>query len=102
MLISNAKKQIPVTTFTTTVKVEAACKVKQVTYNNVIWVSKNKNWVLYEHRIYGIVIQNVTNCFILDVPVLLKCSGAVLYDEPEQLPKYVKQQVSKILNKYFN
>ena len=101
MLIKNAKKQIPVTTFTTTVKVEAACKVKQVTFNNVIWVSKNKNWVLYEHRIYGIVIQNVTNFFTLDVPVLLKCSGAVLYDEPEQLPKYVKQQISKILNKYF-
>ena len=101
MLIKNAKKQIPVTTFTTTVKVEAACKVKQVTYNNVIWVSKNKNWVLYEHSIYGIVIQNVTNCFTLDVPVLLS-SGAVLYDDKEQLPKYVKQQVSKILNKYFN
>ena len=101
MLIKNAKKQIPVTTFTTTINVEAACEVEQVTFNNVIWVSKNKNWVLYEHHIYGIVIQNVTNCFTLDVPFLLS-SGAVLYDDEEQLPKYVKQQISKILNKYFN
>ena len=101
MLIKNAKKQIPVTTFTTTVKVEAACKVKQVTYNNVIWAAKNKNWVLYEHSIHGIVIENTTNCYNFDVPHLLS-NGVVLYDNEEQLPKYVKQQISKILNKYFN
>ena len=47
MLIKNAKKQIPVTTFTTTVKVEATCKVKQVTYNNVIWVKFFKNFFTY-------------------------------------------------------
>ena len=101
MLIKNAKKQIPVTTFTTTVKVEAACKVKQVTYNNVIWVAKNKNWVLYEHSVHGIVIENTTNCYNFDVPHLLS-NGVVLYDNVEQLPKYVRQQISKILNKYFN
>ena len=100
MLIINAKKQIPVTKFTTTVKVEAACKVKKITYKNVIWVSKNKNWVLYEHKAYGIVIENITNCYTIDVPFLLS-NGAVLYDNPEQLPKYVRQQISKILNKYF-
>ena len=47
MLIKNAKKQIPVTTFTTTINVEAACEVEQVTFNNVIWVSKIKKKALF-------------------------------------------------------
>ena len=70
---------------------------KEVTYNNVLWVSSNRVWILYESD-YGIMLEN-TSQGTVDYPVLYD-DGDIAYDH-FYLPDYVKKNVKRVFHKYF-
>ena len=74
---------------------------KEVIYNNVLWVSPNRKWILYVNEDYHrIVLEDVINGEG-QFPIMYN-DGSVAYDNPYIIPKYVKENTSRCINKYYN
>lgn len=94
-ITENQKQNIEFKTYTC--KIEVFGGKREITYDNVIWLSSNKSWILYINECDHIIIEKI-NDWIVDFPILYD-SGIVAYDTPENIPKYVKDRVYKILVK---
>ena len=70
---------------------------KEVTYNNVLWASSNRVWILYESD-YGIMLEN-TSQGAVDYPILYN-NGDIAFDH-FYIPDYVKKNVKRVIYKYF-
>lgn len=68
---------------------------KEITYNNVIWVSNNKNWIFYVNDCEHFQIEKIDS-WVGDLPLLYN-DGSVAYDNPDNIPKYIKDRVKKTL-----
>ena len=72
---------------------------KEITYDNVMWVSPNKLWILYAND-DGIIQVEKINDVYCDYPLMYD-NGDVVYDGYLNIPKYVKENIKRILNKHF-
>ena len=98
MKVYNAKKEFNfLEDFTTNIFIFG--QEKEVTYKNVIWLSKNKNWILYVTDCDSIMIEKVDE-FICDIPIIYD-NKEVAFDNPYRFPKYVKEKVTSILRKHY-
>lgn len=95
MWLKDSKKEVR--TKTINLKTWGLGGEMEVTYDNVLWSSSNRVWVLYESD-YGIMLENTSNG-VVDYPIMYD-SGEVVYDH-FYLPNYVKKNVKRVINKYF-
>ena len=80
-----------------TCKIDVLGQEKEITYNNVIWVSTNKRWIFYINDCEHFQIEKI-NDWVGDLPLLYE-DGSVGYNNPENLPRYIKDRVQKTLIK---
>ena len=92
-ITENQKRNIKFKTYTCMIDVLG--NEKEVTYNNVIWVSSNKKWVFYVNESEHFQIEKI-NDWLGDLPLLYN-DGSVVYDSPDSIPKYIKDRVKKTL-----
>ena len=97
MNIMNAKKEFKFKAHTC--KIDVLGIEKEITYDNVIWVSPNKLWILYAND-DGIIQVEKINDVYCDYPLMYD-NGDVVYDGYLNIPKYVKENIKRILNKHF-
>ena len=64
-----------------------------------MWVSPNKLWILYAND-DGIIQVEKINDVYCDYPLMYD-NGDVVYDGYLNIPKYVKENIKRILNKHF-
>lgn len=77
------------------------CGIKDLLYTNVLWVSPNRKWILYVNEDYHrIVLEDVINGEG-QFPIMYN-DGSVAYDNPYVIPKYVKENITRCLIKYYN
>ena len=75
--------------------------IKDLLYTNVLWVSSNRKWVLYLNEDWHrIVLEDVINGEG-QFPIMYN-DGSIAYDNPYIVPKYVKENIARCLNKYYN
>ena len=94
-ITENQKKNIEFTIYTCTIDVLG--RKKEITYNNVIWLSKNKRWIFYVNESDHFQIETIDD-WIGDIPLLID-NESVLYDNPNNIPKYIRDKVKKTLIK---
>ena len=92
-ITENQKRNIKFKTYTCMIDVLG--NVKEVTYNNVIWVSSDKKWVFYVNESEHFQIEKI-NDFVTDFPLLYD-NGTVIYDNPQNIPKYIRDRIRKTL-----
>lgn len=97
MNIMDAKKEFKFKTHTC--KIDVLGIEKEITYDNVIWISPNKLWILYAND-DGIIQVEKFNDVYCDYPLMYD-NGHVVYDGYLNIPKYVKENIKRILNKHF-
>ena len=97
MNIMDAKKEFKFKTHTC--KIYVLGMEKEITYDNVMWVSPNKLWILYAND-DGIIQVEKINDVYCDYPLMYD-NGDVVYDGYLNIPKYVKENIKRILNKHF-
>ena len=97
MNIMDAKKEFKFKTHTC--KIDVLGTEKEITYDNVMWVSPNKLWILYAND-DGIIQVEKINDVYCDYPLMYD-NGDVVYDGYLNIPKYVKENIKRILNKHF-
>lgn len=73
---------------------------KEVIYNNVLWVSPNRKWILYVNDDYKIILEDIING-VGQFPIMYN-DNSIGYDNPYIIPKYVKENTSRCINKYYN
>lgn len=92
-ITENQKQNIVFNTYTC--KINVLGIEKEITYNNVIWLSNNKNWIFYVNECEHFQIEKIDS-FIADIPLLYD-DDSVVYDNPSNIPKYIKNKVRKTL-----
>ena len=97
MNIIVAKKEFKFKTHTC--KIDVLGMEKEITYDNVIWVSPNKLWILYASDNGTIRIEKINGIYC-DYPLMYD-NGDVVYDGNLNIPKYVKENIKRILNEHF-
>ena len=97
MNIIVAKKEFKFKTHTC--KIDVLGMEKEITYDNVIWVSPNKLWILYASDNGTIRIEKINGIYC-DYPLMYD-NGDVVYDGCLNIPKYVKENIKRILNEHF-
>lgn len=73
---------------------------KEVIYNNVLWVSPNRKWILYVNDDYKIILEDIING-VGQFPIMYN-DNSIGYDNSYIIPKYVKENTSRCINKYYN
>lgn len=97
MNIIVAKKEFKFKTHTC--KIDVLGMEKEITYDNVIWVSPNKLWILYASDNGTIRVEKINGIYS-DYPLMYD-NGDVVYDGYLNIPKYVKENIKRILNEHF-
>ena len=92
-ITENQKQNIEFKSYTC--KINVLGTQKEITYDNVIWISKNKNWIFYVNDCEHFQIEKIDS-WVGDLP-LLYSDGSVAYDNPDNIPKYIKDRVRKTL-----
>ena len=92
-ITENQKQNIEFKSYTC--KINVLGPQKEITYDNVIWISKNKNWIFYVNDCEHFQIEKIDS-WVGDLP-LLYADGTVAYDNPDSIPKYIKDRVRKTL-----
>ena len=92
-ITENQKQNIEFKSYTC--KINVLGTQKEITYDNVIWISKNKNWIFYVNDCEHFQIEKIDS-WVGDLPLLYN-DGMVGYNNPENIPKYIKDRVRKTL-----
>ena len=92
-ITENQKQNIEFKSYTC--KINVLGTQKEITYDNVIWISKNKNWIFYVNDCEHFQIEKIDS-WVGDLPLLYD-DGSVAYDNPDNIPKYIKDRVRKTL-----
>ena len=92
-ITENQKQNIEFKSYTC--KINVLGTQKEITYDNVIWISKNKNWIFYVNDCEHFQIEKIDS-WVGDLPLLYD-NGMVGYNNPENIPKYIKDRVRKTL-----
>ena len=92
-ITENQKQNIEFKSYTC--KINVLGTQKEITYNNVIWVSNNKRWVFYVNDCDHFQIEKLDS-WVGDLPLLYD-NDMVGYNNPENIPKYIKDRVKKTL-----
>lgn len=92
-ITENQKQNIKFKNYTC--KIDVFGITKEVTYNNVIWLSSNKKWVFYVNDCDHFQVEKI-NDWIGDIPLLID-DDTVVYDNPSYIPKYIRDKVKKTL-----
>ena len=92
-ITENQKQNIEFKSYTC--KINVLGTQKEITYDNVIWISKNKRWIFYVNDCEHFQIEKIDS-WVGDLP-LLYGDGSVAYDNPDNIPKYIKDRVRKTL-----
>ena len=95
MWLKDSKKDVK--TREINLKIRTVGGEKEIIYDNVLWCSNNRVWILYESD-YGIMLENTTQGTV-DYPIMYN-NGDIVYDH-FYLPNYVKKNVKRVINKYF-
>jgi hypothetical protein len=69
--------------------------------NIVMWQSKNEKWLINKvmnPRTRRVQVE-VTDGWLAQYPILYDNSTEIGYDNPYQIPKYVREQVRKVMLK---
>ena len=92
-ITENQKQNIEFKSYTC--KINVLGTQKEITYDNVIWISKNKNWIFYVNDCEHFQIEKIDS-WVGDLPLLYN-DGSVAYNNPDNIPKYIKDRVRKTL-----
>ena len=92
-ITENQKRNIEFKSYTCMIDVLGT--KKEITYNNVIWISNNKRWIFYVNDCEHFQIEKIDS-WVGDLPLLYD-NGMVGYNNPENIPKYIKDRVKKTL-----
>ena len=92
-ITENQKQNIEFKSYTC--KINVLGTQKEITYDNVIWISKNKNWIFYVNDCEHFQLEKIDS-WVGDLPLLYN-DGMVGYNNPENIPKYIKDRVRKTL-----